>query len=98
MSLQFGILAWLQLSTKNVKSEVPRTKRVQLSFFLTEAKSLPHLLIKQKRVARLITGKPGENLYKPTTWGLLTEQATPFRKHGRADHVLVVDYEEAEYI
>lgn len=30
-------------------------------FFETEAKDLPHRLIKQKRVAQLINGKPGEN-------------------------------------
>ena len=30
-------------------------------FFETEAKDLPHRLIKQKRIAQLINGKPGEN-------------------------------------
>jgi hypothetical protein len=28
-------------------------------FFETEAKDLPHLFIKQKRIAQLINGKPG---------------------------------------
>jgi hypothetical protein len=45
-------------------------------FSETEAKDLPHRLIKQKRVAQLINGKPGENRYKPTTCGLLTGHAT----------------------
>jgi hypothetical protein len=30
-------------------------------FFETEAKELPHSLIKKKRVAQFIYGKPGEN-------------------------------------
>ena len=45
-------------------------------FFETEAKDLPHRLIKKKRIAQLINEKPGENRYKPTTCGLLTQHAT----------------------
>ena len=32
-------------------------------FFETEAKILPRRLIKKKRIARLINGKPGKNRY-----------------------------------
>jgi hypothetical protein len=32
-----------------------------------EAKELPYSLIKKKRVAQLINGKPGENRYGNTT-------------------------------
>jgi hypothetical protein len=32
-----------------------------------EAKELPHSLIKKKRVAQLINGKPGENRYSNIT-------------------------------
>ena len=42
----------------------------------TDVKKLPHRLIKQKRIARLINAKPDKKRYKPTTCGLLTEHAT----------------------
>jgi hypothetical protein len=32
-----------------------------------EAKALPHLLIKKKRITQLINGKLDKNRYKPTT-------------------------------
>jgi hypothetical protein len=35
-------------------------------FFETEANFLPHRLIKKKRIAQLIYGKPGKNQYKQT--------------------------------
>jgi hypothetical protein len=44
-----------------VKSGIPSF------FFEMEAKELPHSLIKKKRVAQLIYGKPGENRYSNTT-------------------------------
>ena len=43
-------------------------------FFKTETKVLPHQLIKKKRIAQLINGKPGENQYKRRTEKLLTWQ------------------------
>ena len=45
-------------------------------FSETEAKDLPHRLIKHKRIAQLINEKPGENQYRPTTCELLKEHAT----------------------
>jgi hypothetical protein len=36
-------------------------------FFETEAKELPHRLIKKKRIAQLINGKPGKNRYNKGT-------------------------------
>lgn len=41
-------------------------------FFETEAKYLSHRLIKKKRIAQLILGKPGKNQYKQPKRGLLT--------------------------
>ena len=41
---------------------------------------MPHRLIKQKRIAQLINGEPGENQYRPTTRELLTKYATPKHK------------------
>jgi hypothetical protein len=50
---------------------------MQAFFFLKrEQKICPNLLIKKKRGAQLIKGKPGENLYKETTNEQRPTQAT----------------------
>jgi hypothetical protein len=49
---------------------VPRERVVLLNFILFlkwEKKICPNLLIKKKRIAQLIYGKPGENQYRQTT-------------------------------
>ena len=50
-------------------------------FFETEAKDLPHPLIKQKRIAQLINGKPGENRHNPLS-GTHRIPHTPLSEEG----------------
>jgi hypothetical protein len=55
-------------------------KTVDLVFFFEmKAKELPHWLIKKKRIAQLINGKPGKNYYNKDTdtCRLLSKHETP---------------------